>query len=732
MLGVDHEELRALLEPHGRVEDLEVAGQRVGLRLCPRDRAIRELAPAGIEFAPPRRERSTGPGRHDFEIVVDASASGRGRPRAARLHGQRDRAAARRRRARRSVRRPGGSRRPRPAHGVAALARRGSAAHSCAGCASSRSSTSRPTTRRCAQMQEEARERAARLGRADRRRPAGGRHGRAVEAAARPEGRRRRCGSRATPASSSRSSPSSRRRSATTPTTRARAAPVDEHVFTVVAARAALAARAARGAAARPRQAARRRARARRRRERASPTACSSACATRRGCAATSSTLVARARVPDRRRSTSCSRAASSASTATSSRATSSRTRRPISRAKNVDDAELERTLRLARADRAGGVAARTGSSDLAVDGIGPARARLPRGPAARRACSTGLLDEVVDDPSRNAARVAARAREGAARVTLPALGRAGPVRGRVHDARRRRERGAVRVAQPRPEDRRRRRARRREPPPRVCRDRRRRRAARAQLPGPLDARAPRARRARAASAATGSGRTSRDLPILAMSADCLPIALARDERRRAGGRRGARRLARPARRDRRERGRRARRRRARGRDRARRSGRAATRCATTSPIRSARASARDIVERREARSLARGRGGAARRGRRRASTASTSARRAARSSSSRTAATASRAASRECSRVSPDEIRERYERIKAEVGPSVTVVAATKYVSVDELEALADGGRRGRRREPRAGSRGEARALRRPLPLALHRPPAEPQGDRR
>src|SRR4051795_3997777 len=75
VLGVDHEGLRALLEPHGRVEDLEVAGQCVGLRLRPRDRAIRELAPAGIEFAPPRREASTGRGRHDFEIVVDPSAS---------------------------------------------------------------------------------------------------------------------------------------------------------------------------------------------------------------------------------------------------------------------------------------------------------------------------------------------------------------------------------------------------------------------------------------------------------------------------------------------------------------------------------------------------------------------------------------------------------------------------------------------------------------------------------
>jgi pyridoxal phosphate enzyme (YggS family) len=42
---------------------------------------------------------------------------------------------------------------------------------------------------------------------------------------------------------------------------------------------------------------------------------------------------------------------------------------------------------------------------------------------------------------------------------------------------------------------------------------------------------------------------------------------------------------------------------------------------------------------------------------------------------------------------VSPDEVRERYERIKEEVGPSVTVVVATKYVSVDELELLADAG---------------------------------------
>src|SRR2546421_5200288 len=42
---------------------------------------------------------------------------------------------------------------------------------------------------------------------------------------------------------------------------------------------------------------------------------------------------------------------------------------------------------------------------------------------------------------------------------------------------------------------------------------------------------------------------------------------------------------------------------------------------------------------------------------------------------------------------MSPDEIRARYERIKAEVGGRVTIVAATKYVSVDDLAALADAG---------------------------------------
>src|SRR3954471_6985930 len=42
---------------------------------------------------------------------------------------------------------------------------------------------------------------------------------------------------------------------------------------------------------------------------------------------------------------------------------------------------------------------------------------------------------------------------------------------------------------------------------------------------------------------------------------------------------------------------------------------------------------------------------------------------------------------------MSPDEIRARYERIREEVGPRVNVVAATKYVSVDDMAQLAEAG---------------------------------------
>jgi len=42
---------------------------------------------------------------------------------------------------------------------------------------------------------------------------------------------------------------------------------------------------------------------------------------------------------------------------------------------------------------------------------------------------------------------------------------------------------------------------------------------------------------------------------------------------------------------------------------------------------------------------------------------------------------------------ISADAVRESYDRVRAELGPGVTVVAATKYVSVDDLSALAEAG---------------------------------------
>jgi len=42
---------------------------------------------------------------------------------------------------------------------------------------------------------------------------------------------------------------------------------------------------------------------------------------------------------------------------------------------------------------------------------------------------------------------------------------------------------------------------------------------------------------------------------------------------------------------------------------------------------------------------------------------------------------------------LSADEVRSRYERIQAAVGDAVTIVAATKYVSVEELAVLAEAG---------------------------------------
>ena len=42
---------------------------------------------------------------------------------------------------------------------------------------------------------------------------------------------------------------------------------------------------------------------------------------------------------------------------------------------------------------------------------------------------------------------------------------------------------------------------------------------------------------------------------------------------------------------------------------------------------------------------------------------------------------------------MSPDAVRAAYERVRAEVGPDVTVVAATKYVSLEDMAVLAEAG---------------------------------------
>jgi PLP dependent protein len=42
---------------------------------------------------------------------------------------------------------------------------------------------------------------------------------------------------------------------------------------------------------------------------------------------------------------------------------------------------------------------------------------------------------------------------------------------------------------------------------------------------------------------------------------------------------------------------------------------------------------------------------------------------------------------------ISAEQVRANYERIRADLGPQVTIVAATKYVSVDELSALREAG---------------------------------------
>ena len=125
------------------------------MRFYPRDPEMRRLVPGGIELAPPRREVSTGPGRHDFEIVVDPTAT------VEEDLGRRDFTvnAMARRLADGTLVDPLGGRADLQAGTCAPSRRRASPrtrCGSCAGCASSRSSTSTPTRTTLAQMREEA------------------------------------------------------------------------------------------------------------------------------------------------------------------------------------------------------------------------------------------------------------------------------------------------------------------------------------------------------------------------------------------------------------------------------------------------------------------------------------------------------------------------------------------------------------------------------------------------
>ena len=173
-----------------RTSSSPTGGSASGCR--PRDREARALQPAGIEFAPPRVERSTGPGRHDFEIVADAAHLARAGHGAARLHDQRDRAAARDRRDR-SIRSAAG-----PTSSAGSCARRSPTSFRDDPLRHRARPALRLAARRRARRGHAAADARvgaadrARLGRADRRRPRGGRDGRALEAPARARSRRRR------------------------------------------------------------------------------------------------------------------------------------------------------------------------------------------------------------------------------------------------------------------------------------------------------------------------------------------------------------------------------------------------------------------------------------------------------------------------------------------------------------------------------------------------------------
>ena len=156
-----------------------------------------------------------------------------------------------------------------------------------------------------------------------------------------------------------------------------------------------------------------------------------------------------------------------------------------------------------------------------------PDRARLPPGPGARararRAARRGRRRPVAEP-----ARDAARARRGDTRRMIR-WERARAVRGRLHDAGRRRQRRRLRVAQPR-RTRRRPRAGRGEPAARLRGARARRDTPLAEPAAPLADRSPGRARGPGRAGRRALDRRARRQPMLALAADCVPIAVATTE----------------------------------------------------------------------------------------------------------------------------------------------------------------------------------------------------------
>ena len=361
------------------------------LRLLPRDRDGARAAPAGIEFAPPRVERSTGPGRHDFEIVADAAIP---------LEQDMERRdftinAIAKRLATGELLDPLGGRDDLE-RGVlrttSPTSFRDDPLRIVRGLRFVSQLGLEPDADTLAQMREWAPQvgssRAS--GSAAGSRPTGWASCRSCCSA---RTRRRRCGWRATRACSSQCSPSSSRaigydRAGRPAAPAARRAHLRGRPGGGRRGRAARG--AARGAAARPRQAARRERDGRRTRELGAEHRRSESCAgcaTRRGCGSTSSGSCASTRSIPKPRATPSRRAASSRGTASGSRSTWSPTSAADLRAKDVAESDVATGRALPRRSSSRSASSPHRLGDLAVDGTDLIALGFARGRSSARAC---------------------------------------------------------------------------------------------------------------------------------------------------------------------------------------------------------------------------------------------------------------------------------------------------------------------------------------------------------